>query len=374
MNTQHIISGTGSFARITELLESYRTKRIFLVCGKSFQRTAAMDVLRNTGIPITLFDGFSVNPNYEELCAGTELFCAEECDLILACGGGSAMDTAKCIRLFSQMPQSADYLKEAYPEQGVPLIAVPTTAGTGSESTRFAVIYRGGEKQSVDGALALPSDVILDAAFLSMLPYFQKACTMLDALCQAIESWWSVHSTQESIALAQQAVKGICAAMDGYLQNTADGNEQMLLAANLAGQAIHLTRTTAPHAMSYKLTKCYGFPHGQSVALALVRVWAWMIQNPDACIDPRGADYLFGQMDEIAAALECDSQQAAVQRLDRLVRQLGLVQQIPYQSGDAQMLARAVNVQRLGNHPVQLTAEELEALYTQILTDAPLDI
>ncbi len=374
MNTQHIISGTGSFSRITELLESYRTKRIFLVCGKSFQRSAAMGILRNTGVPITLFDRFSVNPNYEELCAGTALFLANDCDLILACGGGSAMDTAKCIRLFSQMPQGADYLQQAYPEVCVPLIAVPTTAGTGSESTRFAVIYRDGEKQSVDGALALPSDVILDASFLSMLPFFQKACTMLDALCQAIESWWSVHATQESIALAEQAIRSICTAMDGYLNNTADGNEKMLIAANIAGQAIHLTRTTAPHAMSYKLTKCYGFPHGQSVALALVRVWAWMIQNADACVDPRGADYLFGQLDQIAAALGCDSQQSAVEQLDRLVRKLDLVQPIPYQSGDAQMLARAVNVQRLGNHPVSLTTEVLEQLYTQILTDAPLGI
>lgn len=362
MNGQNIISGSGSFSQIGALLQKYRAKRIFLVCGKSFQHSAAMQLLRETGVEITLFDGFSANPDYVDLCKGTERFRRAGCDLILACGGGSAMDSAKCIRIFSEMPEGADYLQEAYPDRGVPLIAVPTTAGTGSESTRFAVIYRNNEKQSVDGAFALPSDVILDASLLDTLPYHQRVCTMLDALCQAIESYWSVHATERSRALADQAMRGICAAQDGYLTNTKDGNGQMLAAANLAGQAIHITRTTAPHAMSYQLTKRCGFPHGQSVSLALVRVWAHMIRED--------AEPLRVCMEEIAAALGQDSPRAAVLWLDTLNRQLGLKDTLPRNDIAPDGLAATVNVQRLGNHPTALTQHTLEQLYAELLSDA----
>lgn len=146
-------------------------------------------------MPCAVFQGFSSNPKYEDVLRGVEAFRAENCDAVVAVGGGSSLDVGKCIKLFARMDPEQDCLAQPLQENGVPLAAVPTTAGTGSESTHFAVVYVNGEKRSVASTAALPDLAILDADALDTLPLYQKKCTLLDALCQGIESAWSVRST-----------------------------------------------------------------------------------------------------------------------------------------------------------------------------------
>ncbi|MCL1855754.1 MAG: iron-containing alcohol dehydrogenase, partial [Clostridia bacterium] len=160
--------------------EAIKGKRPLLVCDSAF------DML-GVALPCETvrFSGFSSNPRYEDVQAGVEAFAEGMCDCIIAIGGGSCIDTAKSIKYFS----SAE----------CPIMAVPTTAGTGSEATHFAVLYRGGEKQSVADERLLPEFVVLQPSLLKTLPVYLKKCTMLDALCQAIESWWSKKATPESV-------------------------------------------------------------------------------------------------------------------------------------------------------------------------------
>ena len=149
------------------------------------------------------------------------------------------------------------FLEQDYRENGIPLMALPTTAGTGSESTRYAVIYHKGEKLSVTHGSLVPKYAFLEPSVLKSLPLYQKKCSMLDAQCQALESWWSVNATDQSISYAKQSITLVLEHLDGYLANESTGNAGMLLASNWAGRAINITQTTAPHAMSYKITSLF---------------------------------------------------------------------------------------------------------------------
>ena len=196
------------------------------------------------GFDIILFSDFQPNPSYESVVKGVKLFHQKHCDCIFAIGGGSAMDVAKCIKLYSNMNPNKNYLHQKIIPNDVKLLVAPTTAGTGSEATRFAVIYYNGEKQSVTNDSCIPSAVFIDASALKTLPEYQRKATMLDAFCHAIESFWSVNSTEESKLFSKEAITMILSNMDGYLKNKWEQNAAMLCAANLAGKAINITQTT----------------------------------------------------------------------------------------------------------------------------------
>lgn len=362
---QRIIEGSSSYQNVPAVLRELGARKIMLVFTSSAKKLPVWAYLKDCGLDFVEFGGFTPNPKYEEIAEGVALFRNEKCDAVLAIGGGSAIDVAKCIKLYAKMDDSRIYLKQEYTDTGIPLVAMPTTAGTGSESTPFSVIYFGGEKQSVKHESILPNVAILDPDTLESLPVYQKKCTLLDALCQAIESYWSVYSTDASKAYAKAAIEKITANLDEYVEeNTARARAEIMSASNLAGRAIAITATTAPHAMSYKLTTTYGYPHGHSVALSLPRVWKYMLSHPEKCTDKRGAEYLWRAFREIALAMGCDSPEAAAEGFEGMLERLG----ISYPTeGDAEEKARyfaaSVNVERLGNHPVALDREALTDLY-----------
>ena len=138
-----------------EELDTYLGEKVLLVCDSSIKFLKINDYF-NGKENIIRFSDFVPNPLYESVVKGVDLFHKENCDTIVAVGGGSAMDVAKCIKLYSNMYREENYLKQKIVPNDVPLVAVPTTAGTGSEATRYAVIYYEGEKQSIaDYSLSL---------------------------------------------------------------------------------------------------------------------------------------------------------------------------------------------------------------------------
>ena len=159
------------------------------------------------GIPIVMFSEFTPNPLCGEVAEGIKVFKDNNCDMIVAVGGGSAIDVAKCIKLYANMDDRINYLEQAIVPNDIELMVVPTTAGTGTEATRYTVIYYNGEKQSVIDTSCIPNTVVFDASALSTLPIYQKKSTMMDALCHAIESYWSVNSTEESRRYSEEAIK-----------------------------------------------------------------------------------------------------------------------------------------------------------------------
>lgn len=356
---------------IGKILKDRGASSVLLVCGNSFRRQGLYGQLKeavtHAGARLTEFSAFEPNPKYESVVEGVRVYLEQKCDFLIAAGGGSAMDVAKCIKLFWNLDPGQNYLKQEIIENETPFLAVPTTAGTGSEATRFAVIYYEGNKQSVGHPSCIPEYVLLDASLLRTLPEYQKKATMLDALCHALESYWSVNSTKESRAYAAQAIREVFRHEKAYLANEPAGNEGMLLASNTAGKAINLTQTTAGHAMCYKLTMLYGLAHGHAAAFCVAALWPYMTAHTGDCIDPRGEEYLKTMFWELAEVMGCADADAAVRKYQEFLDRLALPVPVMREEKELEILKSSVNPDRLKNNPVRLDEETLEGLYRQIL-------
>lgn len=364
MKSQVILNGID---HLREALED--SKKVLLVCDSSFPFLSIKDDIENMGVPHVIFSDFTPNPLYEDVCKGVDLFQITRCDTILAVGGGSSLDVAKCIKLYCQMPKDKLYLDQEYKDTGIKFIAIPTTAGTGSESTRYAVIYYDGKKQSVTHDSIIPNIAILEPKVLKTLPLYQKKCTMLDALCQGIESWWSVNSTEESKVLSKQAVETIMHWWREYIfDNTDESAEHIMQAANLAGQAICITQTTAAHAFSYKVTSLFHLPHGHAVAVGLSEIWEYMLSHMDKLIDPRGLEYLDSIFQDIANAMGCQNPSEAILLFRQMLTEMDM--QNPVSDSwlsDIELLTSSVNPIRLKNNPIELDMEAIRGLYGVIV-------
>ena len=343
--------------------------KVLLVCDSSFPFLSIKNEVEKIGMPYIVFDQFTPNPQYEDVCKGVDLFQNEKCDTILAVGGGSSLDVAKCIKLYCRMEKNKLYLEQEYKDTGVKLIAIPTTAGTGSESTRYAVIYYDGKKQSVTHDSIIPDVAILESRVLKTLPVYQKKCTMMDALCQGIESWWSVNSTEKSKKLSKEAVEKIMRWWHEYIfENTDVSAEAIMHAANLAGQAICITQTTAPHAFSYKITSLYKLPHGHAVAVGLPVIWEYMLDNMDKCIDDRGNNYLSGIFIEIANSMGEKTAINAITKFRELLKEMELERPLAgNKTKELEILSTSVNPVRLKNNPIEINEREAKRLYSNIV-------
>ena len=236
------------------------------------------------------YNDFSTNPKLEEIEKGVETISINP-KTIIAIGGGSVIDFAKVYKYKTKL--------------NVPLIAIPTTCGTGSEATQFAVYYKEGKKQSLDSPEVLPNVAIVDSQFVENNPTYLKACTALDAYCQAIESYFACKSTEKSRQYAMEAIK-LCR---DNLVKYVNSNEKtyslnMSKASNLSGKAINISRTTAAHAMSYSITTKYGIPHGHAVALNIAKVMEYNKNVDEKSInDKRGVAFVRERMDEIYSTI-----------------------------------------------------------------------
>ena len=370
--SQKIITSQNNYRGLDDWIAEHGLHCIFAVCDESIKFLDSINTrlteLEKTGVQIIRFSDFQPNPLYESVVNGVDLFRKNRCDSIIAIGGGSAMDVAKCIKLYSSMNGSECYLRQTVVPNDLPFLAMPTTAGTGSEATRYAVIYCNGIKQSVTDISCIPQTVLLDSSVLKTLPLYQKKSTMLDALCHAIESFWSVNSTEESRRYSRKAVTTIMANMSGYLRNDDSANEKMLLAANTAGRAINITQTTAGHAMCYKITTLFGCAHGHAAALCDRVLFPWMLKNTDKCIDARGEQYLKGVFSAISEAMGCKTPEEAAELFNKVF--YGLELAVPSASPEQfAVLKNSVNTDRLRNHPEKLDEAVIDALYHKILNE-----
>ena len=370
---QKIIAAGDNYIELDAWLKGNHCKKPLMVCGSSIRYMDGfnkhIEEIKAKGINVIRFQNFQPNPLYSSVVAGVKLFRDAKCDSIMAVGGGSAMDVAKCIKLYSNLPgdgENGSWLKTEIIPNDIPFLAMPTTAGTGSEATRYAVIYYEGAKQSITSESFIPGTVLMDSNALKTLPLYQKKATMCDALCHAIESFWSVNSTEESKVYSREAIQGILKNMDGYFSNTEEGNSGMLRAAYMAGKAINITQTTAGHAMCYKITSLFGSAHGHAAVLCDRVLFPWMIETTDKCIDSRGEGYLKKTLDEIGHAMGYKDASSGAKKLLEIFEKLEL--KVPVATEEQfEELKSSVNPVRLKNHPIELDADTIDILYHEIL-------
>lgn len=369
--TQKIING---IEHLQEILAG--ATKVFVVSDSSFPFLNIKDDIENMGVPHVMFSDFTPNPLYEQVCKGIDLFHITKCNSILAVGGGSAIDVAKCIKLAILAKENnaaiiPPLVSQRLPIDGsrIPFIAIPTTAGTGSESTHNAVMYYEGAKQTVTNDGILPDYAILEPSVLKTLPLYQKKCTMMDALCQGIESWWSVNSTEESYEYSRNTVELIMVNWRKYIfENDDKAAAQIMLAANYGGRAINITETTAAHAFSYKITSLYKLPHGHAVAVGLPEIWEYMLDNLDKCIDVRGKEYLKIIFNHISQAMGCDNPKQAISLFREMMAEMYLNKPMAGNKDEELMvLSTSVNPIRLKNNPIILDDVSIKYLYNKII-------
>ncbi len=368
---QTVLFARRNYSALDDFFSRNKIRRIFLVKSSSFEQfpiRAYFSELRNRlGIEVVSFSGFHPNPDYESVVRGEMLFQQAECDCIFAVGGGSAIDVAKCIKLYAGLSPDKNFLLQKPIPNDIKLLVAPTTAGTGSEATRYAVIYHNGEKQSVTNDGCIPQGVIFDPSFLTTLPEYQRKSTMLDALCHALESLWSVNSTEESKEFSKKAIRLILGGMDSYLQNEEGGNCAMLMAANTAGKAINIAQTTAGHAMCYKLTSLYNIAHGHAAALCVSVLFPFMVNHTDLCIDSRGKAYLEATFAELSDAMGCADVFSATEKFNSILKKLSIASPQVKGEADFEILKSSVNPVRLKNTPIRLDGTAINKLYHHIL-------
>ncbi len=355
---QHVIRGCGSLNadHIAQLCAALRMHRPMLVCSERMQA----DFAARTGLQLPLFSGYHPNPDLADASAGADVFRANGCDGLISVGGGSAMDTAKAVKALLLTGEMEAVRKNALPQgTALPHIAIPGTAGTGAEATPIAVVYENNEKLSLDHPALLPEAIILDGSLLDTLPvYHRKACAM-DALCQGIESFWAAKATAESRIHAKRAILGVLRHLPAYLAGEAEAADAMLEAAYESGCAIRISRTTAAHAMSYQITKRLGYAHGHACMLTLPHLWQHLWEEKEA--EPT-----------LAALAEIlglnDGGKSGGPLLQGLLAATDMLPAEMPDEATLDALAASVNVQRLGNHPEQLSQAALRAIYVQAFT------
>ena len=362
-----------SIHEVDSLLDTLCADRLFLVIDEpAYRASGAHAILENCfhKYKTVRFSHFELNPKLEDVQRGIEIYRNFEPDVVIALGGGTAIDLAKLIGTLS-VQKGAERSKcsrdiamgvAAIEIEGKPMIAIPTTAGTGSEATHFAVVYVDGEKYSVAHPSLLPDYAIVDPTLTESLPKRITAATGLDALCQAIESIWAVAATEESMGYAQEAARlafnHLAAAVNAP---TPEARRAMCRASHLAGKAINITKTTAPHALSYFLTSRYGVPHGMAVATTLRAMLAFNADvTDDDCVDPRGAAAVRERIARILNVLGTDCVDEACSAITRLLSQVECptLKEIVV-NGDLMAVVDSANIERLSNNPRRVSREKL---------------
>ena len=361
---QNIVYG---FDEIKDILEKNHLKKVFIVTTPLFDKWPLKKILDDNNISYTTFTDYSPNPKYEDVLKGINLFKQDNYDMIISFGGGSSIDIAKAIKLYSNLELSSDKLPDVYRYNAIKHMSIPTTAGTGSESTHFAVLYFNGKKYSLDNDMLLPEYALLDGSLLLDLPSYQKKSTILDALSQAIESYWSVNSNDTSKRYAMEAIAIINKNLVDYLNNSnLDTCNKMLYASNLAGRAINISKTTASHAMSYKLSSLYNIAHGQAVFLTLPHLWNYIYNNLSKCIDKRGHDYLERTLRELCELLDLKKYDEVYLKLIGIYEMMNF-DKVEATENELHELVESVNVERLRNTPVELTQDDILKIYQKAL-------
>jgi len=282
--------GEGLFHRLGKIATG---QRIMLVTSAGFTRrglTARVaDLLGNRLIGV--LDQVESNPGLTEMDAEALNLRAQRPDQLIAIGGGSVLDTAKVLTAIVGAPDGwtlARHFAGAAPLLDWPspsLIAVPTTAGTGSEVTPFATVWdkTAAKKLSLAGPTLLPTLALLDPELTLDLPEDVGVSTGLDAISQAIESLWSRKSNAVTEAWSMQALRLALPTLAQIVVDPRDikARRAMMEASLLAGLAISHTRTALAHAMSYPLTAHYGLPHGLACSFTLPAILEFNAQAKD---------------------------------------------------------------------------------------------
>ena len=364
--------GEESLSLLTQALDKGAHQKVLLITGKdSYAASGAEQMLVPCleGREVTRISDFQTNPAKADVLRIIEELKSIDDTVIIAVGGGSAMDVAKLIKGFKGQPDLLDAVLhggETFKPSEIELFAIPTTAGSGSEATHFAVVYDGKVKFSVAHKDLRPTASWMVSKVLESAGLDVKGAAAMDAFSQAIESYWCIHSTDESKQYAQEAITLLWANMEAaLLENDSSAWEKLAYASHLAGKAINISKTTAPHAISYALTAYYGVKHGHGAGLMIPAIWKYNAAVTEEDVqDARGVAYVQNTMQELNDFIGCTSPEAAAEDIQQKMQVIGLSTDLAELGINSEtdietVIENGFNPQRVVNNPRCLTEKAL---------------
>lgn len=352
--------GAAALRRLGEVACDEGATRVLLVTDPGVVAAGhvdrAVESLREAGIETTVFDDARENPTTLHVAAGVEVARELAIDFIIAVGGGSSMDCAKGVNfILTNGGRMQDYRGvDKAPRPMLPFVAVPTTAGTGSEAQSFALITdpETHQKMACGDKKALARAAILDPDLIRTVPRGVAAATGIDAVSHAVETAGTKKRTAASRALSREAWTRLEGSFETYLHDPGNGpaREAMLLGAHLAGAAIERSMLGAAHACANPLTARYGIVHGAAVGVML----------------PHVVRFNAASGDNPYADLDADAERLAM-RVERLLMAAGLPRRLDEMNvaeGDLDALAEeAARQWTAGFNPRAVGAGDLRAIY-----------
>jgi len=367
-----LVNYRGALDSLILMLEQNQLFKVLLVTGRnSFENSEILTGFHkalNEKASVYRFFEFNTNPTIFDLEKGILFAQNFNPDVVIGIGGGSVMDIAKLVSKFSHINGDLENIiktNQVIYERKKKLVLVPTTAGSGSEATHFSVVYINDNKYSYASSDLIPDSTILDSRLIDSMSRRQSGISALDAFCQAIESYWSVDSTIESRKLSEMSLKLITSNFMQFLENsTPQVSDNMLYASFLSGSAINITKTTAPHALSYYLTKKYDIPHGHAVSLFLPYFLRFNSVEIETNLS-NGLNFIeyksrFSNLLKILGVSDVNSAINLVYRMQDHVPIERNLSDVGVKSlSDIEKIADAVNLERLKNNPKKVSKQNL---------------
>tara|TARA_B100001971_G_scaffold129103_1_gene119129 strand:+ start:185173 stop:186231 length:1059 start_codon:yes stop_codon:yes gene_type:complete len=347
------IIGRGKIKELKKIIHKNEYERVLLVTNRnSFTSTGLDEKLKPllSECEYERFYDFNVNPTFEDLLNGIKITKKMKPDLIIGIGGGSAMDLAKLLAVHHNKVNMEFSELYEFSKSPIDTLLVPTTSGSGSEATKYAVISYQNSKTSVADKRLIPKYCIVDGSLTDKLPPSVTAYTGLDAISQALESYWSNNATDESKQYALKAIELMAPNLvKAFKGNDPNARDKMAHGSFLAGKAIDISATTAPHAFSYFLTDKYQVPHGQAVALIV----PFFIRVNSKAVD----------LQEVLDLFDFKSVNELEDFYNTMLKDMGLYKKIEDIVDNKMEFINAVNESKLINNPVQLTGQEYYSLF-----------
>jgi alcohol dehydrogenase len=365
-NPTRIIFGGGALAQLRKNADGFGPARALLVTGRTAMRKSGVTgkIISELGTErVAVFDQVEPNPSAATVDRGVEICRKEKCGLIIGLGGGSPLDAAKAIAALVNNPgRAGEYLEgKELKHPGLPLIAIPTTSGSGSEVTPFAILTIPEKhlKYSLRNQILYPRVAIIDPLLTASLPPRQTAATGLDVLAHALESLWSKNHQPLAALFAERAIELIFLHLVRAYRNGEDAKARigMAEASMLGGLAISQTGTTAIHPASYPLTYDFGFEHGLACAIFIP---SFLRINRPVLGDR------FARLLRILALKDLESLEEKIRNLMMEVEAPICLREIGVKEKDIPQLAeRGIGKSTVLN-PVELRREDLEKILKEI--------
>ena len=353
---------------INNFINDKSFKKIYILCGKkSFKTSGALNFFYKF-IPNKIFKfhyKYSEIPVLEELVEITKSIKSFKPDLILAVGGGAILDYAKIANIIDVRSDLADLIVNyTYPfkKKYTKLAVIPTTAGSGAEVTSNAVIYVEGIKYSFESDLLIPDHFFLIPEFLISAPNKIKASAGFDAIAQALESLISKKSNDQSLEYASKSLR---VSINNYISFLNEPNlknaAEMSIAANLAGKAINISKTTVPHATSYPFTSLFNISHGHAVGLFFEKFFKFNYENlnkSEVSFDlKKRFDLIFNLLD-VPDINSFNSKISSLKKKAKLEDNMKLLK-IDLEKNMKKIIG-GVNLLRLGNNPIKINGDDIK--------------